>query len=148
MIMLDAVRARTVRQLADDYREQSRIYRRAGGSPFDADPVTPEQAAAWEARVWMWCIWYHLGEETGRRTLADALREERWSLGMIDGIRHDRALGEQPDPVELAREVAELRRQRAIVTAELKIDSEGGGDRMCDSRRVRPTSPRGQRRRR
>jgi hypothetical protein len=121
MTTIQATRALTLPQLVAEYRRQARIYRRNGGWPIGlGEPETPEQAAVWAARVAMWCVWYHLGEECGRRKLAGALREEHWALYMIDGLRQDQAAAGKGRPDEMAYEVAQLRQQRAVVADELR----------------------------
>jgi hypothetical protein len=117
---IEAARALSVPQLAAEYRRQARIYRRNGGVPIDmGEPETPEQAAAWAAKVAMWCIWYHLGEESGRRELAAALRDEHWALYMIDGLRQDQAAAGIGRPEEMSYEVAQLRRTRGVIRSAL-----------------------------
>lgn len=112
-------RSRTAAEAVAEYRRHAKIYRRNGGHEFfQGEPETPEQAASWEARVAMWCIWYQLRQERGRVALADALRAEHWALYVIDGARQDVAEGREVDPGAIA-EVAELRAARMVVTAEL-----------------------------
>lgn len=121
MTTIEATRALTLPQLVAEYRRQARIYRRNGGWPIGlGEPETPEQAAVWAARVAMWCIWYYLGEESDRRALAAALRDEHWTLYMIDGLRQDQKEAGEGRPEEMAYEVAQLRRVRATVAAELR----------------------------